>query len=86
MFLPIKMGEEPFMGMQAVLSKEKDPFIERGKIGENPKGHRKAPGKTALELGMKESYKEDLANQFGLELYADGGNVMGIATTEVYAG
>jgi len=35
---------------------------------------------------MKESYKEDLANHFGLELYADGGNVMGVATTEVYAG
>ncbi|MFN7890161.1 MAG: hypothetical protein ACK5OC_07720 [Pirellula sp.] len=35
---------------------------------------------------MKESYQEDLANHFGLELYADGGNVMGVATTEVYAG
>jgi hypothetical protein len=35
---------------------------------------------------MKESYKEDLANHFGLELYADDGNVMGVATTEVYAG
>ena len=35
---------------------------------------------------MRESYKEDLANRFGLELYADGGNVMGVATTEVYAG
>ena len=35
---------------------------------------------------MRESYKEDLANHFGLELYADGGNVMGVATTEVYAG
>ena len=30
---------------------------------------------------MKESYKEDLANHFGLELYADDGNVMGVATT-----
>jgi hypothetical protein len=35
---------------------------------------------------MKESNKEDLANHFGLELYADGGNVMGVATTEGYAG
>jgi len=35
---------------------------------------------------MKESTKEDLANHFGLELYADGGNVMGVATTEGYAG
>jgi len=35
---------------------------------------------------MKESYKEDLANYFGLELYADGGNVMGVATTEGYVG
>jgi hypothetical protein len=35
---------------------------------------------------MKESYKEDLANHFGLELYANGGNVVGVATTEVYAG
>jgi hypothetical protein len=35
---------------------------------------------------MKESYKEDLANHLGLELYADGGNVLGVATTEVYAG
>ena len=31
---------------------------------------------------MKESYIEDLSNHFGLELYADGGNVMGGATTE----
>ena len=35
-------------------------------------GHRKAPGQTGLELGMKESYKEDLAKHFGLKLYADG--------------
>jgi hypothetical protein len=35
---------------------------------------------------MKESYKEDFANHFGLELYADEGNVMGVATTEGYAG
>lgn len=35
---------------------------------------------------MKESYKEDLASNFGLELYADDGNVMGVATAEVYAG
>jgi len=30
---------------------------------------------------MKESTKEDLANHFGLELYADGGNVMGVVTS-----
>ena len=35
---------------------------------------------------MKESYKEDLASNFGLELYADDDNVMGVATAEVYAG
>ena len=35
---------------------------------------------------MKESTKEDLTNHLGLELYADGGNVMGLATTEGYAG
>ncbi|MCY2979456.1 MAG: hypothetical protein NTU79_12400 [Planctomycetota bacterium] len=35
---------------------------------------------------MKESTKEDLANHFGLELYADGGNVMGVVTTEGYTG
>ncbi len=31
---------------------------------------------------MKESYREDLASNSGLELYADDGNVMGVATTE----
>jgi len=35
---------------------------------------------------MKESYKEDLASNFGLELYADDGNGLGVATAEVYAG
>jgi len=35
---------------------------------------------------MKESYREDLASNSGLELYADDGNGMGVATTEVYAG
>ncbi|XZE17831.1 hypothetical protein SH449x_003111 [Pirellulaceae bacterium SH449] len=35
---------------------------------------------------MKESYKEDLANHFGFELYADGGNVMGVATTATFWG
>jgi hypothetical protein len=30
---------------------------------------------------MKESTKEDLANHVGLELYADGGNVIGEGTT-----
>ena len=35
---------------------------------------------------MKGSTKEDLANHFGHELYADGVNVMGVATTEGYAG
>ena len=29
---------------------------------------------------MKESYKEDLASNFGLELYADDGNVVAVAT------
>ena len=37
-------------------------------------------------MGMKESYKEELANHLGRELYADGGNVIGVATTKVYAG
>ena len=31
---------------------------------------------------MKESYKEDLANHFGHESYADDGNVVGVATKE----
>jgi len=35
---------------------------------------------------MKKSYREDLASNSGLELYADDGNVMGVATTEVVAG
>ena len=35
---------------------------------------------------MKESYREDIASYSGLELYADDGNGMGVATTEVYAG
>ena len=35
---------------------------------------------------MKESYKEDLANHFGHESYADDGNVVGVATAVVYAG
>ena len=35
---------------------------------------------------MKESIKEDLANHFGFELYADGGDVMGVVTTEGCAG
>ena len=35
---------------------------------------------------MKESYSEDIASHTGLELYADGGNVVGVATTEVHAG
>lgn len=35
---------------------------------------------------MRESYSEDLASHAGLESYADGGNVMGVATAEVYAG
>ena len=35
---------------------------------------------------MKESYREDIASYSGLELYADDGNVVGVATAEVYAG
>ena len=35
---------------------------------------------------MKESYSEDLASHAGLESYADDGNVIGVATAEVYAG
>ena len=38
----------------------------------------KAPGKTGLELGMKESYKEELAIHFGLDSYA------GMVTSWVY--
>ncbi len=34
-----------------------------------------------MELGMKESYSEDLASHAGPELYADDGNVVGVATT-----
>ncbi len=35
---------------------------------------------------MKESYSEDLASHAGPELYADDGNVVGVATTGVHAG
>ena len=35
---------------------------------------------------MKESTKEDLANHFGHESYADDGNVVGVATAVGYAG
>lgn len=35
---------------------------------------------------MKESYSEDLASRAGPELYADGGNVVGVATTGVHTG
>lgn len=35
---------------------------------------------------MKESYSEDLASSTGPELYADDGNVVGVATTGVHAG
>lgn len=35
---------------------------------------------------MKESYSEDLASHAGPELYADDGDVVGVATTGVHAG
>lgn len=35
---------------------------------------------------MKESYKEDLANYFGPELYANIGDDVGVATAGVRAG
>jgi hypothetical protein len=35
---------------------------------------------------MKESYRENLASNSGLELVADDDSVMGVATTEVVAG
>ena len=35
---------------------------------------------------MKESTKEDLANHFGHESYADDGNVVGVAMAMVYVG
>jgi hypothetical protein len=34
---------------------------------------------------MREFYEEDLVNHFVLELYADEGKVLGVATTEVHA-
>jgi hypothetical protein len=45
-----------------------------------PGGQRKRRDKTGLELGMKESYAEGLANHCGLEPYADDGNVNGVAS------
>ena len=39
-----------------------------------------------MELGIKESYSEDLASHAGPELYAGGGNIAGVATTGVHAG
>ena len=38
---------------------------------------------TSYVRRLRDSFKEDLADHFGLELYADGGNVMDVATTEV---
>ena len=35
---------------------------------------------------MKESCREDIASYPGFELYADDGNVVDVATAEVYAG
>jgi len=35
---------------------------------------------------MKESYSEVIARHAGLESYADGGNTVGVATTEVHVG
>jgi hypothetical protein len=35
---------------------------------------------------MKESYREDLANHFGLEPYAAGGNIGGVASVRGNAG
>ena len=35
---------------------------------------------------MKESCREDIASYPGFELYADDGNVVDVATVEVYAG
>ncbi len=46
----------------------------------------KAPGLTGLELGMQESYSENLASYAGPESYAGGGNIAGVATTGVHAG
>ena len=49
-------------------------------------GTREIAGVNRIGVGMRESYKENLANHFGLKLYTDGGKVLGVATTEVYAG
>jgi hypothetical protein len=48
-------------------------------------GDTESAGINRIGVGMRESYKEDLPNHFSLELYADGGNGMGVATTKVYA-
>ena len=39
-----------------------------------------------LELGMKESYKEELAIHFGLDPYAGDGDISGVASARGNAG
>jgi len=40
-------------------------------------GTGKAPGKTGLELGLRESYRENLATDSGLEPHAGNGDIVG---------
>ena len=50
------------------------------------RGQGKRRDKTGLELGMKESYREDLASCSGLEPYAGDGNIAGVASARGNAG
>ncbi len=55
-------------------------------LGSCKKGTQESAGISRIGTGNEESYNEDLANHFGLKLYADSGNVMGVDTTDVHAG
>ena len=50
------------------------------------RGQRMRRDKTGLEMGMKESYREDLASYSGLETYAGDGNIAGVASSRGNAG
>lgn len=52
----------------------------------NIEGSGKTPGSTGLESGMKESYREGVAGHSGLELYADDGDIVGVASAGGRAG
>ena len=48
------------------------------------RGQGKRRAKPAWNLGMKESYEEDLANHSGLEPYAGDGNIAGVIANKFF--